>query len=285
MNSFVQQSNLIGQAPVVVNVMNIAKPEEGAEALLTLDEVLTVFHEFGHALHGLLSNVRYPSLSGTSVPRDFVEFPSQINENWALQPEILSHYARHVNTGKVIPKELIQAVQAQSRWGQGFATTEYLAACWIDLAWHALNREQAESITDVEAFECEALEVAGIDFGQNAGVDKATLVARYRSGYFNHIFAGGYGSAYWSYLWAEALDADGFQTFIDTGAAHDITSESAPSIAAAEPLSSDDVRFAGERFRRMILSRGASIDYKDAYWMFRGKELSVEPLLRRRGLD
>lgn len=269
MSSFVDQSNLIGQAPVVVNVMNIAKPagyDQGEQALLTLDEVHTVFHEFGHALHGLLSDVRYPSLSGTNVPRDFVEFPSQINENWALEPEVLSNYARHVDTGEALPEDMVAAVQAQAKWGQGFATTEYLGACWVDLAWHSLTEDQAAALTaaDVEKFEAEALENAGIDLGE-------TLAPRYRSTYFNHIFAGGYSAGYWSYLWAEVLDADGFQAFVDTGAAGGNT----------DP---DDVRAAGDRFRRMILSRGATIDYKDAFWMFRGQQCSVEPLLRRRGL-
>ncbi len=276
MSSFVDQNNLKGQAPVVVNVMNIAKPAEGEQALLTIDEVTTVFHEFGHALHGLLSDVRYPSLSGTSVPRDFVEFPSQINENWALEPEILAHYARHVETGEALPPELVAAVRAQSKWGQGFATTEYLAACWVDLAWHTLSSDDAEKVTDVEEFEANAL--------QQAGVDMEGLIApRYRSAYFNHIFAGGYSAGYWSYLWAEVLDADGFQAFIDTGAARGEGDDEGEQ--NSEPLDSGDVRAAGDRFRRMILSRGATIDYEDAFWMFRGQQKSVQPLLRRRGLD
>ena len=287
MSSFVDQSNLKGQAPVVVNVMNVAKPAEGEQALLTIDEVTTVFHEFGHALHGLLSDVRYPSLSGTSVPRDFVEFPSQINENWALEPEILANYARHVETGESLPADLVEAVRAQSKWGQGFATTEYLAACWVDLAWHTLSSSDAEKITDVEEFEANALQRAGVDMN-------GMISPRYRSAYFNHIFAGGYSAGYWSYLWAEVLDADGFQAFVDTGAAHGDTAvaedESASEGAdvageTSEEIDPDDVRAAGDRFRRMILSRGATIDYEDAFWMFRGQQKSVQPLLRRRGLD
>lgn len=270
MSSFVDQSNLIGQLPVVVNVMNIAKPAEGKQALLSMDEVATVFHEFGHGLHGLLSDVRYPSLSGTSVPRDFVEFPSQINENWALEPEILTNYARHVETGEALSAELVEAVKEQAKWAQGFATTEYLSACLVDLAWHKLSAEQAEKVTDIDAFEKQAVE--------DAGVDVEGLVApRYRSAYFNHIFAGGYSAGYWSYLWAEVLDADGFQAFVDTGAARGDDDR-------GEDIDIDDVRFAGDRFRRMILSRGATIDYEDAFWMFRGQQRSVEPLLRRRGL-
>ena len=279
MNSFVDQSNLIGQAPVVVNVLNIAKPSNaagGGQALLTMDEVATVFHEFGHALHGLLSDVRYPSLSGTSVPRDFVEFPSQINENWALEPEVLNNYARHVETGEPLPREMADAVRAQAKWGQGFSTSEYLGACWLDLAWHSVGVSEAAEITDVERFEQRALENAGVQ------VD-GKLSPRYRSAYFNHIFAGGYSADYWSYLWAEVLDADGFQAFVDTGAAHG--EESADNPDAQVDLDHSDVRFAGERFRRMILSRGATIDFEDAFWMFRGRERSVEPLLQRRGLS
>ncbi|WP_034985337.1 M3 family metallopeptidase [Corynebacterium jeikeium] len=278
MNSFVEQSNLLGKAPVVVNVMNIAEPAEGEQALLTLDEVQTVFHEFGHALHGLLSDVRYPTLSGTNVPRDFVEFPSQINENWALEPAVLRNYARHVETGEVISGEFVDAIRAQAKWGQGLATTEFLAACWLDLAWHKLSAAEAEKLaaTDdaaaqVESFEAETLERAGVDVN-------GALAPRYRSAYFNHIFAGGYSADYWSYLWAEVLDADGFQAFVDTGAAVGESNDAAD-------LDDDDVRFAGERFRRIILSRGASIDFEDAFWMFRGQQRSVQPLLDRRGLS
>lgn len=273
MSSFVDQSNLIGQLPVVVNVMNVAKPAEGSQALLSMDEVATVFHEFGHALHGLLSDVRYPSLSGTSVPRDFVEFPSQINENWALEPEVLANYARHVDTGEPLPENLVAAVREQAQWGQGFATAEYLAACWLDLAWHKLSAQEAQAVTGVEEFETRAL--------QDAKVDVDGLIApRYRSTYFNHIFSGGYSADYWSYLWAEVLDADGFQAFVDTGAARGgVENEEHTTIDES------DVRFAGDRFRRMILSRGATIDYEDAFWMFRGMQRSVEPLLRRRGLS
>ncbi|MGP9723979.1 M3 family metallopeptidase [Corynebacterium sp. AOP40-9SA-29] len=272
MSSFVDQNNLLGQTPVVVNVLNIAKPADGeGEALLSIDEVLTVFHEFGHALHGLLSDVRYPSLSGTNVPRDFVEFPSQINENWALEPAVLANYARHVDTGEALPQEMVDAVRRQAEWGQGFATSEYLAACWLDLAWHRLTPAQAAAVTDVASFEQDALEAAG--FGAvGGGADAPALAPRYASTYFNHIFAGGYSADYWSYLWAEVLDADGFEGFVDTDA------------AGRDEVDPDDVRFAGDRFRRMVLSRGATIDYDDAFWMFRGKQRSVEPLLRRRGL-
>ena len=277
MSSFVEQNNLLGQTPVIVNVLNIAKPAEGEQALLTPDEVATVFHEFGHALHGLLSDVRYPSLSGTNVPRDFVEFPSQINENWALEPEILANYARHVDTGEQLPRRMVDAVRAQAAWGQGFATSEYLAACWLDLAWHRLSAREAAAVTDVAAFEKDALESAG--FGADV---LPALSPRYSSTYFNHIFAGGYSADYWSYLWAEVLDADGFQGFVDTDAARGDEGGGRPG--AVVEIDPDDVRFAGDRFRRMILSRGATIDYDDAFWMFRGKQRSVAPLLHRRGL-
>src|SRR5699024_6250154 len=213
--------------------------------------VATVFHEFGHALHGLLSEVRYPSLSGTSVPRDFVEFPSQINENWALQPEILANYAKHVDTGEVLPAELAAAVQKQAQWGEGFATTEYVAACVVDLAWHQLTEDEAAQVTDIAAFERRALEEAGIDIA-----DK--IAPRYRSASLNHTFAGGYPAGYWCSLWAEVLDADGFQGFVVTGAAREASLDADDGArtggAEAAKFDLDDVRSAGERFRRMILS-------------------------------
>ncbi len=255
MSSFVDQSHLLGTKPVVVNVLNIAEPAEGEQALLTLDEVTTLFHEFGHALHGLLSDVRYPRFSGTNVPRDFVEFPSQINENWALEPSILANYAFHVDTGEPIPGELVEAVKRARTAGEGFATTEYLAASALDLAWHSLSPEEAEAITDVGEFEQNALEEFGLDV--------ANLAPRYRSTYFNHIFAGGYSAGYYSYLWAEALDADGFGWFADNGGA---------------------TREGGDRFRGAILSRGGAIDFAEAYREFRGRDKDIRPLLERRGL-
>lgn len=245
MSSFVDQSELAGTRAVVVNVMSLTGP------LLSVDEVTTVFHEFGHALHGLLSQVRYPTLSGTSVPRDWVEFPSQINENYAFAPEIVRNYARHVDTGEVIPEHLLDAVQKSRQFGQGFATAEYLAACAIDLAWHSLDDDTPH---DIAAFEQEALAAVGLD------VDG--LEPRYRSTWFNHIFAGGYSAGYYSYLWAEALDADGFQLVQERG----INRET------------------GQLFRDTILSRGASRDYAGAYQAFRGRAKDVGPLLARRGL-
>ncbi|UBI01714.1 M3 family metallopeptidase [Corynebacterium freneyi] len=255
MSSFVDQSHLLGTKPVVVNVLNIAEPAEGEPALLTLDEVTTLFHEFGHALHGLLSDVRYPRFSGTNVPRDFVEFPSQINENWALEPSILANYAFHVDTGEPIPDDLVEAVKRARTAGEGFATAEYLAASALDLAWHSLSPEEAAAVTDVGEFEQKALEEYGLDV--------ANLAPRYRSTYFNHIFAGGYSAGYYSYLWAEALDADGYGWFTDNGGA---------------------TRAGGDHFRATILSRGGAIDFTEAYRTFRRRDKDIRPLLERRGL-
>ncbi|MCT1369791.1 M3 family metallopeptidase [Corynebacterium mucifaciens] len=245
MSSFVDQSHLAGSKPVVVNVMSVNSN------LLTIDEVTTVFHEFGHALHGLLSDVRYPSHSGTNVPRDWVEFPSQINENYAFAPEIARNYARHVDTGEVIPRPLLEALEASRQFGQGFSTAEYLAASAIDLAWHSLDDEIPSGI---DAFEESVLRQYGLD------VDG--LEPRYRSTWFNHIFAGGYSAGYYSYLWAEALDADGYQ------------------LVAEEGIN----RATGAKFREAILSKGASRDYAEAYRAFRGRDKDTRPLLQRRGL-
>ena len=245
MSSFVDQSHLAGTKPVVVNVMSVSSN------LLTIDEVTTLFHEFGHALHGLLSDVRYPSHSGTNVPRDWVEFPSQINENYAFAPEIARNYARHVDTGEVIPAPLLQAMEASRQFGQGFTTAEYLAASAIDLAWHSL----ADDIpSDINAFEDNVL--------REYGLNVEGLEPRYRSTWFNHIFAGGYSAGYYSYLWAEALDADGYQ------------------LVAEEGIN----RRTGAKFREAILSKGSSRDYAEAYRAFRGRDKDTRPLLQRRGL-
>ena len=245
MSSFVDQSHLAGTKPVVVNVMSISSN------LLTIDEVTTLFHEFGHALHGLLSDVRYPSHSGTNVPRDWVEFPSQINENYAFAPEIARNYARHVDTGEVIPAPLLEAMDASRQFGQGFATAEYLAASAIDLAWHSLSGDVP---SDIDAFEKDVL--------RDLGLDVEGLEPRYRSTWFNHIFAGGYSAGYYSYLWAEALDADGYQ------------------LVAEEGIN----RETGAKFRESILSKGSSRDYAEAYRAFRGRDKDTRPLLERRGL-
>ena len=258
MSEFVGQSRLLERKPVIVNVMGITKPADGSQPLLSMDEVRTVFHEFGHALHGLLSDVRYPSHSGTNVPRDWVEFPSQINENWALDKNLVKEYTRHVETGEPIPDELLDAISAASEFGQGFATSEYLGASIIDLAWHSLSAAEAAELKAtpeaVAEFEAEALRAAGLD--------NELIAPRYRSTYFNHIFAGGYSAGYYSYLWAEALDADGFEWFKEQ----------------------TDLREAGQKFRDVILSKGASRDFTEAYREFRGRDKDVAPLLKRRGL-
>ncbi|WP_283134159.1 M3 family metallopeptidase [Rhizohabitans arisaemae] len=253
MNSLVSQSRLTGRRPVVVNNLNIPKPADGEPTLLTFDEVTTLFHEFGHALHGLFSDVRYPRFSGTSVPRDFVEYPSQVNEMWAVWPEVLANYARHHRTGEPMPQELADRVVASQRFNQGYATTEYLAATLLDLAWHRLGAD--EDPGEVEEFERSALE--------KAGVALATVPPRYRSTYFAHIFAGGYSAGYYSYIWSEILDADTVEWFKENGGLR---------------------RGNGDRFRRELLAKGGSADAMEVFRAFRGRDASIEPLLARRGL-
>lgn len=255
MNALVAQSSLLGTAPVVLNTLNLVAPAPGEPALLTLDEVRTLFHEFGHALHGLFSAVAYPSFSGTSVPRDFVEFPSQVNEMWMADPEILGAFARHHATGEPLPPERLSAALAARGHGQGFATTEYLAAALLDQAWHRLSPEEADAVTDVVAFERDALE--------RAGLAHPLIPPRYRTTYFNHVFASGYAAAYYSYMWAEVLDADTVAWFAEHGGLH---------------------RDNGDRFRRELLSRGGAVDPMQAYRAFRGRDPEIGPLLRRRGL-
>ncbi|MFC4003326.1 M3 family metallopeptidase [Prauserella oleivorans] len=253
MNTYVDQSRLLGERPVVVNNLNIAKPPAGEPTLLTYDEVLTAFHEFGHALHGLLSDVEYPTFSGTSVPRDFVEFPSQVNEMWALWPEVLTNYARHYRTGEPLPADLVAKLEESSRYGEGFRTTEYLAASLLDLAWHTLGPDA--TVEDAARFEAEALE--------KAGVALATVPPRYRSTYFAHVFSGGYSAGYYSYIWAEVLDADSVEWFREHGGL---------------------TRANGDHFRRELLAKGGSVDVMEAFRAFRGRDPEIEPLLKRRGL-
>jgi peptidyl-dipeptidase Dcp len=243
------QSNLDEQLrPVIVNCCNFPKADP---CLLGMDEVITLFHEFGHGLHGLLSNVRYQSLSGTNVKQDFVELPSQIMEHWAIEPEVLKSYARHVETGAVIPDELIEKLTASETFNQGFATTEYLAACYLDMAWH----EQA-SASDVGEFEKKAMD----DIHKFKMVDP-----RYKSTYFSHIFGGeSYSAGYYVYIWAEVLDADGFEAFKENG------------IFDAETAKS---------FRENILEKGGTVDPMLLYKNFRGREPEVAPLLKKRGLN
>jgi peptidyl-dipeptidase Dcp len=253
MNEYVSQSGLMGTRSVVANHLNIPKPPAGEPTLLTYDEVKTTFHEFGHALHGMFSNVKYPRFSGTNVPRDFVEYPSQVNEMWALWPEVLANYARHYKTGAPMPKELLDKVVAAKKFNQGFMTTEYLAASLIDQRWHQLTPAQVP--TDVLSFEAAALKEAGIDF--------APVPPRYRTTYFSHSFSGGYSAGYYAYLWSEKLDADTVEWFKENGGL---------------------TRKNGDHFRKTLLSRGGTMDAMDMFHSFRGRDAKIEPLLERRGL-
>jgi peptidyl-dipeptidase Dcp len=255
MNNLVDQNFLFNQLPVVVNNLNIPKPPAGKPTLLTYDEIVTLFHEFGHAIHGLLSQVKYPRVSGTSVQRDFVEFPSQVNEMWILWPEVVENYARHFETGEKLPQEWIDNLNAARTFNEGHATTSYLAAAILDLAWHQLNAEEAAKVTDVEAFEAQAIKDYGLDF--------APVPTRYRSTYFSHIFAGGYSSGYYGYIWSEVLDADTVDWFKENGGLK---------------------RENGEHFKNTLLGRGGSIDSMQMFRNFRGRDSKIEPLLKRRGL-
>ena len=253
MNELVSQSRLLGQRPVVVNNLNIAKPPAGEPALLTWDEVTTLFHEFGHALHGLFSDVRYPLLSGTNVPRDFVEFPSQVNEMWADWPEVLANYARHHVTGEPMPPELTARLREAENFGEGFRLVEYLGAALLDWAWHTLAEGQDPG--DPEEFEAAALE--------RYGVALPAIPPRYRTGYFAHVFSNDYAAGYYGYCWAEVLDADTVRWFRENGRS---------------------VRESGEIFRRELLSKGGSVDAMDAFRAVVGRDPDIEPLLARRGL-
>jgi peptidyl-dipeptidase Dcp len=253
MSSFVTQSTLLGTRPVVFNNLNVTRPAAGGPTLLTLSEVTTLFHEFGHALHGLFSAVTYPRFSGTSVPRDFVEFPSQVNEMWALWPEVLTSYARHTDTGESLAAETVQAIEAATLWGEGFGTLEYLAATLLDQAWHRIGPDTA--VPDPQAFEAQALQAAGVAFD--------LVPPRYRTTYFQHVFAGGYSAGYYSYIWSEVLDADTVEWFKENGGLR---------------------RANGDVFRGRLLSRGGSVDPLGAFRAVRGRDADTAPLLRRRGL-
>ncbi|MEP6494061.1 MAG: M3 family metallopeptidase [bacterium] len=253
MDSFVDQSGLMGTHPVVFNVANFSKPASGQPALLSFDDVTTLFHEFGHALHGMMSNVTYPMLSGTNVPRDFVEFPSQFNEHWSLDPVVFANYAKHHETGAAMPQGLVDRIKRSRTFNQGFALTEYLAASLLDMAWHTLP--PGAGPRDVDAFEGAAL--------RRYQVDLREVPPRYSTTYFAHIWDGGYQAGYYAYLWAEVLDHDAFAWFTEQGG---LTREN------------------GQRFRDMILSRGGTTDAGALYRAFRGRDPSVEPLLVQRGL-
>ncbi len=256
MTSLVDQSHLLGDRPVVTNTCNVPPPTPGSPSLMTWDSVITLFHEFGHALHGLLSDVKYPSRSGTNTPRDFVEYPSQVNEIWAWHPELLQDYARHHTTGEPLPQDVRNRLLASRTEGAGHATFELVSAMVLDQAWHAASADELPQAPEqVEGFERVALESAGLWF---------TLVPpRYRSTYFSHIFAGGYAAAYYAYLWSQVMDADTVAWFRDNG---------------------DLGRGSGEHFRRRLLARGGSVDAMVAYREFRGADPDVGHLLERLGL-
>ena len=253
MNSLVKQSHLLDQLPVVVNNLNIPKPPKGEATLLTLDETTTLFHEFGHAIHGLLSNVKYPRFSGTAVQRDFVEFPSQVNEMWILDPQIVDNYARHYQSAERLPQSWIDKLEESSTFNEGHATTSYMAAAILDLAWHSLSSD--EVVSDVEKFEAEAIESYGLAYD--------CVPTRYRSTYFSHIFAGGYSAGYYGYIWAEVFDADTGEWFKENGGLN---------------------RKNGDHLRSKLMSQGGSIDSLEMFRNFRGRDAVIEPLLKRRGL-
>ncbi|MEO7068694.1 MAG: M3 family metallopeptidase [Rhodanobacter sp.] len=254
MNAYVQQSGLTGNLPIVANHLNITKPTSGP-TLLTWDEVNTAFHEFGHALHGMFSDVKYPYFSGTSVPRDFVEFPSQVNEMWADWPSVLANYAKHYQTGAAMPKELLDKVLAASKFNQGFATTEYLGSAMLDQSWHQVGADKIPEADGVMAFEAAALKANGTNY--------AAVPPRYRTPYFSHIM-GGYAAGYYAYIWSEVLDANTVEWIKGHGG---LTREN------------------GDRFRQTLLSQGGSKDAMQLFHDFSGHEPQIKPLLERRGLD
>ncbi len=246
-------ASFLNERPIVTNTLNVAPPVAGQPILLTLDETNTLFHEFGHALHGMFASGKYASLAGTSVPRDFVEFPSQVNEMWALHQDVVSGYAKHFVTNEPLEPAVLENLRAAELWGQGFATTEYLAASVLDWAWHTIDAGTV--IENPEEFEQQVL--------LSAGFDPQLIAPRYRTGYFQHIFANGYSAGYYSYIWSEVLDADTVQWFAENGGL---------------------MRENGNRFREELLSRGNTRDPLESYRLFRGRNAEVDPLLRRRGL-
>jgi peptidyl-dipeptidase Dcp len=254
MDNFVNQSKLLGDLPVVFNVANFPKPAPGEPALISFTDVTTMFHEFGHGLHGMFANTEYPSLSGTATARDFVEFPSQFNEHWAIYPSVFNHYAKHYKTGEIMPAALIEKVQKAATFNDGYKLTELLAAAELDMQWHALPA--SAPLQQPDAFEKQALEKTHLFI--------AYLPPRYRSTYFNHIWGGGYAAGYYAYLWTEMLDDDAYQWFEDNGGL---------------------TRANGDRFRQMILSRGNTEDLAKLYATWRGKDPSVQPMLKDRGLE
>ncbi|HEV2833072.1 MAG TPA: peptidyl-dipeptidase Dcp [Hanamia sp.] len=253
MSNFVRQSTLLGTKPVIYNVCNFNKPSEGQPALLTFDNVTTMFHEFGHALHGLFAKQKYPSLSGTSVARDFVEFPSQFNEHWALDQKVLPHYAVHYQTGETIPQALVDKIKRSSTFNNGYSLTELTAASLLDMEWHKLA--PGTVVKDVDEFEKESLHKTGLDLPQ--------VPPRYRSSYFSHIFAGGYSAGYYAYTWTKMLEEDAYAWFEENGG---LTREN------------------GQRFRDMVLSRGNTMDNKKMYKDFRGRDANINAMIKHLGL-
>jgi len=253
MSNFVGQSKLLGTKPVIYNVSNFPKPAPGQPALISFDDVGTMFHEFGHALHGLFANQTYPLVSGTNVARDYVEFPSQFNEHWALYPEILKHYAMNYKTGAPVPQALVDSIKKSETWGQGYALGELLAASQLDMQWHSLPPGAPKQ--DVDAFEVQALKKTGTDF--------PNVPTRYRSSYFLHIWANGYASAYYAYQWTVMLDTSAYAWFTANGGL---------------------TRANGQRFRDLILSKGHTMDYGPMFRAFYGKDPDIEPMLKHRGL-
>nr|WP_238836495.1 peptidyl-dipeptidase Dcp [Xylella fastidiosa] len=253
MDVFVEQNAITGTKPVVYNVCNFIKPAPGQPALLSFKDVTILFHEFGHALHGMFSKVKYPSLAGTSTSRDFVEFPSQFNEHWASDPKVFSHYAKHYQTGESMPQSLVDSIRKAKTFNQGYVTTEYLSAALLDLAWHTLPADAP--LEDVEKFEADALKKYKVNLKE--------VPPRYRTSYFDHIWSGGYSASYYAYFWSEVLSDDAFEWFKQHGGLD---------------------RKNGDIFRDKILSRGNSIELGDLYRQFRGQNPSVQPLLDNRGL-
>jgi peptidyl-dipeptidase Dcp len=254
MSNFVDQSKLFGTKPVVYNVANFTKPVAGQPALLSFDDVITMFHEFGHALHGMLANSQYPSLSGANTARDFVEFPSQFNEHWATNPRVFAHYAKHYQTGAPMPQALVDKMRKSRMFNKGYSMTELVAAAMLDMNWHMLGADAP--LQDADAFEAAALEKDGVDLGY--------VPPRYRSSYFQHIWGNGYAAGYYAYLWTQMLADDGFQWFKEHGGL---------------------TRANGDRFRAMVLSRGNTEDLATMYKAWRGHAPEIEPMLENRGLQ
>jgi peptidyl-dipeptidase Dcp len=253
MDNIVGQSKLLGTKPVIYNICNFTKPAPGQPALISFSDVTTMFHEFGHGLHGIFASQQYPSLSGTATARDFVEFPSQFNEHWAMDPKVFKNYATHYKSGEPMPQALVDKIKKAAAFNQGYALTELLAAADLDIQWHKLTTE--DPLQDVDKYEKEALHKTNLDLPE--------VPTRYRSSYFLHIWSNGYAAGYYAYLWTEMLDDDAFQWFEEHGG---LTREN------------------GQRFRDMILSRGNTLDLDKMFQDFRGHAPDINPMLRNRGL-